>query len=89
MTNILFNDQPVFKNHHGKYLFLKIGRVKYGDEPWIVEKRWVFHHTEPKGFDPNPYDVISYQNEYLLQFHDELKDEWKRKIIKEDEKELD
>ena len=64
--------------------------MKYGDEPWIVDKRWVFHHTEPKEFNQlNPYDVISYQNEYLLQFYDEIKDEWKRKLIKEGEKELD
>ena len=84
MTNILFNDQPVFKNHHGKYLFFQISSYKSN-----VRRVWVLHHTEPKGFDLNPWDVISYQNEYLLQFYDELKDEWKRKLIKEGEKELD
>ena len=46
MTNILFNDQPVFKNHHGKYLFFQISSYKSN-----VRRVWVLHHTEPKGFD--------------------------------------
>ena len=88
MTNILFNDQPVFKNNYGKYLFLNNSKYKAS---------WVVHSVEPKedsGYEAYPYivdktiatktfDLNRSENKYLLKFYDELKDEWKRKIIKE------
>ena len=94
MTNILFNDQPVFKNNYGNYLFFNNSKYKAS---------WAVHNAEPKedsGYEAYPYivdktiatktfDLNRSENKYLLKFYDELKDEWKRKIIKEDEKELD